>query len=304
MRTWVMDLVRDGFTETRPRLRYWQAGARGPRLLLVMGFSMRGDVWRPQVDDLSRDHQVAFFDNRGVGESERSGRFWTMGDMAEDTLRVADALGWDDFHLTGVSMGGMVAQELACRAPERVRGLTLIATHEGGRFADWLPTMHALKVFWRANTGPRSQRLEALREMLYPPAFLATVDPEVLSERMRLQMGRPTDRETLLGQMSAIVRHATGSRLPAFQKPTLVIKPVDDILVPPRASDRLRKRLPHARLLELDGAGHGAVFQKAAEINQAIREQVAIADRALDDEPVRVADSRHDASNGSSDATR
>lgn len=274
-----MKTVQEGFTATSPRIRYWQAGAEGPRLLMVMGFSMQGDIWRPQVEDLMEDHQVGYFDNRGIGQSERKGRLWTMRDMAQDTLRVADALGWTEFHLCGVSMGGMIVQELACQQPERVRSLTLIATHEGGRDLKWLPSVHALNVFLRANTGPRDKRLHALRELLYPAEFLATVDPAAMDERMGQQLGRPAERTTVLAQLHAILRHSTGRRLTDFRRPTLIIKPRKDILVPPRNSDRLRHRLPHARLLELEDAGHGAVFQKAREINEAIREHVAHAER-------------------------
>jgi len=274
-----MEIVREGFTPTTPRIRYWQSGAEGPPLLMVMGFSMQGDIWRPQVEDLMRDHQVGYFDNRGIGQSDKAGRLWTMRDMAEDTVRVADALGWDEFHLCGVSMGGMVVQELACEWPDRVRSLTLIATHEGGKGLSWLPSVHALNVFLRANTGPREKRLHALRELLYPAEFLASVDPEAMDKRMGEQLGRPADRSTVLAQLHAILRHSTGDRLTAFRKPTLIIKPSRDILVPPQSSDRLRRRLAHARLLELEDAGHGAVFQKAREINQAIREHVAAAER-------------------------
>ncbi len=274
-----MKTVREGFTSDSPRLRYWQSGAEGPPLLMVMGFSMQGDIWRPQVEDLMEDHQVGYFDNRGIGQSEKEGAVWTMREMAEDTLRVADALGWDEFHLCGVSMGGMVVQELACEWPDRVKSLTLIATHEGGRGLSWLPSVHALNVFLRANTGPRERRLHALRELLYPSEFLASVDEEVMNQRMSEQLGRPAKRSTVLAQLHAILRHSTGKRLTAFRKPTLIVKPGQDILVPPRNSDRLRRRLAHARLLELEDAGHGAVFQKAGEINRAIREHVAAAER-------------------------
>ncbi|MAQ16297.1 MAG: hypothetical protein CMN30_16090 [Sandaracinus sp.] len=280
-----MDVVREGFTATSPRIRYWQAGTGGPRVLLIMGFGMQGEIWRPQVDDLSRDHQVAFFDNRGIGESETDKRLWTMADMARDAVRVAEQLGWDDFHLAGVSMGGMVAQELACNHPERVKSLTLIATHEGGANLQWLPSVRALNVFLRANSGPREQRLDALRELLYPSAFLASVDPEAMQQRMSAQLGKPAPKSTILGQLHAILRHSTGPRLAAFRAPTLIIKPGQDILIPPRNSDRLRRRLAHARLLEIEDAGHGAVFQSAPAINRALREHIGAAEprRATDE---------------------
>ncbi|HJL01447.1 MAG TPA: alpha/beta hydrolase [Polyangiaceae bacterium LLY-WYZ-15_(1-7)] len=266
-------------TPDAPRLRYWTAGSRGPRLLFIMGFGMRGDIWRPQVEALRERHRVAWFDNRGIGESERGPqRLWTMRDMALDTLRVLDALGWRDAHLIGVSMGGMVAQEVALLDEPRLRSLTLIATHEGGPLRAKLPTPEGIRQFVRSNTQTGAARIDAIRRLLYPPEFLAAVDPDQMKARMEAQLGRPTPRPTLLGQLHAVLRHDTGPRLGQLTLPTLIVKPCRDILIRPGSSDRLRRRVAHARLLELPDAGHGAIFQAADTVNEALRRHVADAE--------------------------
>ena len=266
-----------GTTPTRPQIRYWSTAPGGPRVLLIMGFGMRGDLWRPQIEGLA-GHHVAWFDNRGIGESETGPkRVWMMKDMARDALRVMDALGWEDAHLVGVSMGGMIAQECALLAESRFRSLTLIATHEGGAFG-WMPSPQGLKTFLEVNLAPEHERFAALEKLLYPDAWLRNADREALRERMSQQIGRRASRATLLGQLHAVLRHDTGERLRSLRLPTLIIKPCQDVLVPAKRSDRLRRRIAHAKLLELPDAGHGAVFQSKDEINAALIEHFADAE--------------------------
>ncbi|MEM9072811.1 MAG: alpha/beta hydrolase [Myxococcota bacterium] len=258
-------------TPGSPRIRFWRAGNQGPRVLLVMGFGMRGDLWRPQIEGLKDQHQVAWLDNRGIGESETgSRRSWTMRDMAEDVFRVMDALDWPSAHLVGVSMGGMIVQETTLLDQRRVQTLSLIATHEGG-VGGWFPTPEGFRRFLQVNLLPDERRFEALQRLLYPASYLETCDRAQLQERMQAQVGRRAERSTLLAQLGAVLRHRTGPRLGQVRVPTLVVKPEQDILIHPRHSDRLRRRIPHARMLELPGAGHGAVFQCRDEINDELR---------------------------------
>ena len=267
-----MQGAREGSTTGNPAIHYWQLGDRGPKVLLLMGFGMRGAMWAPQVNGLKDGHQLAWLDNRGIGESGPSPtRSWTMADMARDSLDVADALGWDRFHLVGVSMGGMVSQEVALSVPERVLSLSLLATHEGGNPLRWAPRAQGLRCFLEAQTKQGNERVTAIRKLLYPKEYVASCDLSALEARMQDQVGTPAARETLLGQLSAVMRHKTGPRLHRLRMPTLIAKPSLDILIPPSNSDRLRRRIPHATFLELEDAGHGAIFQSADTINAALR---------------------------------
>ena len=265
--------AREGHTQGEPSIHYWQLGDSGPKVLLLMGFGMRGGLWRPQIEGLREGHQLAWLDNRGIGKSGACAqRTWTMADMAQDSLSVADALGWDRFHLVGVSMGGMVSQEVALHSPRRILSLSLIATHAGGNPLRWVPRAKGLRCFLDAQTKRGSERVDAVRNLLYPKQYVAQCDRKALDQRMKEQLGKPASRETLLAQLSAVVRHKTGPRLHRLRMPTLIVKPSLDILIPPSNSDRLRRHIPHASFVTIPDAGHGAIFQSADTINAALRE--------------------------------
>lgn len=261
-------------TSSFPRLWFDAAGpSDAPRVLLVMGFGMRGQVWKPQIEGLSDRFRLAWFDARGIGESETTPRRWGMADMARDAARVLDALSWgDDVHLVGVSMGGMVAQHLALMQRGRFKSLSLIATMPGGGIAQKLPTFRGLYYFARANLASQQERNDVLLRLLYPPHFVATADPAALKARMADQMGTRAPKSTLRSHLSAVLAHDVRRRLPELALPTLVIRPDQDILVRPENSDRLARLIPGARLVSLADGGHGAVFQCAREVNHALAE--------------------------------
>ncbi len=235
-----------------------------------MGFGMRGRVWQPQIDGLGDSHQLAWFDARGIGQSDATPGFWTMTDMAGDASRVLDALGWHEgVHLVGVSMGGMVVQHLALAEQKRFATLTLIATTAGGPLAK-LPTLRGLAYFAQANLASQATRKNVLVKLLYPAEFVASLDPGALSARMEQQMGVRAPKSTIRAQLSAVLRHDVRRRLSRLRLPTLVVRPGSDLLVRPSNSDRLVRAIPRARLLSLPQAGHGVVFQCAREVNQAL----------------------------------
>jgi len=249
-------------------------------VLLVMGLGMQGRVWDPQIQDLAADHRVVWFDNLGIGKSDALRGRPTVGDFADDAARVADAAGFERFHLVGVSLGGMIAQELALRATHRVRSLTLIATHPGGPLG-LVPHLEGLTAFARSFAGPRATRLRALQDLLYPPAFLATVDKAKLDARMKLQVGERAAPRTVVGQLFAVLRHDTRRRLGDIVAPTLVIRPDKDILVRPGHSDALAKGIRGAKLVAVPEAGHGVTFQSAKLVSDAIRGHVAEVERSV-----------------------
>ena len=153
----------------------------------------------------------------------------------------------------------MIAQEVALHAPQRLQSLTLIVTHAGGITLQKLPTRKGLKAFVGLNQGDLNQRIESLKRLLYPPEYLANADHEALRKRIQKRIGRPLDRATALGQLSAIARHDTRKRLGSVHTPTLIIKAGQDILVRPTASDHLKSYLPDAAFIEIPEAGHGVI---------------------------------------------
>lgn len=272
------DSASDGvLTDTEPRLAYRVFGERGAPVLFVMGFGMRGSVWGPQVDELQRDYLCCHYDHLGVGDSERGPLFPTIRSMAGDALRIMDDLSWDSVHVVGVSMGGMIAQEIALSAPDRCRTLTLVATH-GGAPAASLPTPEGTWLFARGLFGGQEARLRSLPQLLYPDEYLKKVDRIAFDAHMGERLGKRASLRTVNGQLLAVWRHRTERRLSQIRLPTLLVRPGKDILVRPAQTDRLARRIPHAEVLRFDDAGHGVTFQKAAPLNVALREHFARGD--------------------------
>ena len=117
----------------------WDSQGDGPALLLIQGLGYGRWGWDPVAPGLAERHRVLSFDNRGIGESEKPEGPYTARMMADDALQVLDEAGVERAHVVGASLGGMIAQELAVLAPERVDRLVLCCTTPGGPDAFPLP---------------------------------------------------------------------------------------------------------------------------------------------------------------------
>ncbi len=239
-----------------------------------MGFGMPGAVWGPQVDELQVDHRCVHYDHLSVGESDRGPFLRTIPSMAADAVRILDDLSWDRAHIVGVSMGGMIAQELALGFAARRQSFTLVATHGGAPVAS-LPTARGMRLFLQGLFGGKSSRMRSLPRLLYPNEFLEEIGPARIQSHLDVRLGNPPALRTVLGQLYAVWRHSTESRLGEIALPTLLVRPGQDILIRPSQTDRLAERIPNASVLRFDDAGHGVTFQKAAELNSALKNHFA-----------------------------
>ena len=160
---------------------HYQSHGEGPPLLLIMGFGQSGDMWIPVLPYLD-GFRVLFFDNRGTGRSGRPAAGYTIPDMAGDARAVLDAEGIERAHVYGVSMGGMIAQELTLESPDRVDRLVLGCT-TAGLGAATFPEPDVVLALVRAaelmSTEP-ARSVELLLPLLFPPEFIEaspTVNP-------------------------------------------------------------------------------------------------------------------------------
>ena len=258
----------DTYTPSEPRIRYWQSAGEDQRVLLVMGFGMRGQIWQPQIDGLGSSYRLAWYDHRGLGDSDKgqSSR-WSIQDMAKDACRVLDALGWSRCHLVGVSMGGMIAQEMVLHQEERFASLSLLVTHGGGSPLKTVPGQQGIRAFLSSFFARGEGKAKALEALLYPDTFLQSTDRAKLRSRIRKRIERPAPPATLLAQLMAVFGHDTLKRIGRIAVPTQIIKATEDILVSPTFSDELKRALPLAQLYRVEGAGHGVIFQCADQIN-------------------------------------
>jgi hypothetical protein len=117
-------------------LHYRLFGTGESKVLFVMGFATSCAAWIPQIEYFSEhhptDYEMCVFDNRGIGRSSTPQGRYTTSLLAQDALNLANYLGWKQFHLVGISMGGMISLELAALAPQRILSLFLAVTHAGG----------------------------------------------------------------------------------------------------------------------------------------------------------------------------
>jgi len=260
------------------RIAYGRRGETGPRVLLIMGFTMPGAAWRFQIEELSRDHQVVWFDNRCSGQTEAPIRPLTMSRFAHDVRLLMDHLEWSTAHMVGVSMGGMIAQEFAVEQPQRLQSLSLLATHAGGRTMK-LPPHTGLRHFFTTQFAPgRRRKGRALARLLFPEDWLQNVDREWLRAVLTADYGEQPTIGQRLAQLAAVSRHNTRRRLKRLgNTPTLILKPGRDVLVKPKHSDTLHRLIPHSRLVELPNAGHGVIRQEADRVNTLLRDHFSLA---------------------------
>jgi pimeloyl-ACP methyl ester carboxylesterase len=247
-------------TAGRPSLWY-ERGGRGPPLLLITGFGISGAVFEPVLDRYAERFSCIVFDNRGSGRSQAPLRPTSMPELAADAVGLLDELGIASAHVYGVSMGGMIAQEVALRFPERVRGLVLGCTSPGGPRAV-RPTVRELRAVATAAAGaPRSPVDSTLAAVLFSERFRRD-EPErahFLLEHFRRHLPAA---QGVAAQLLASVFHDTVSRLDQVQAPTLVLHGERDVMAPLGNARMLAERIPNAELAIVPGAGHAYALER------------------------------------------
>jgi len=284
------------------RLAYETGGAAGaPPILLVMGLGMPLVFWPDAfVDGLVKaGFRVVRFDNRDCGLSARIeekthvpvpvamarslmgrdvGAPYTLADMAGDVAGLLDALAIERAHVVGTSLGGMVAQVLAARRPDRVATLTSILSSSGNPFVA-MARPRALGAILHRPDDPDdpasvTDHLVHVMEVIGSHGF--PVDPKALRELCQRVANRGYDTHGTARQMLAML--ASGDRRAELEKiavPTLVIHGTEDPLIPKAAGREVARHIPGAKLLEFEGMGHDLPSALIPKIVAAIAEHCA-----------------------------
>ena len=251
-------------------IHYLQRG-EGEPLLLIMGMSGTHLSWgEPFLEALARDFEITVFDNRGVGRSSRAEPGYAIADLADDTAALIEALGHDSMHVIGISMGGMIAQELALRHGEKIRTLTLGCTYSGGEGSALTPpsTFERLAGSWQS--GDRERALRTGWEINVSSAFAADDDAYAAFKKAALDL--PVPIPVIMGQLQAIGGHDTAARLGDVVAPTLVVHGTDDEMLPVSNARMIAERIPGARLEILDGIGHLFFVEEPERSAELVRE--------------------------------
>ncbi len=244
----------------RPRLWYERQGSGEP-LLLITGFMISSAVFEPVLPLYAGDFETITYDNRGSGRSGAPPWPTSMAELATDAARLLDALGVPSAHVYGISMGGMIAQELAIRFPERVRALVLGGTTPGGPRA-LRPGLGELGALGAAAAGGlREPGRPWLAGCLFSPEFRRE-QPQRVRELIAHFDRHRAPPHGALTHLWASIYHDTLSRLHRIQAPTLVMHGADDAMAPIGNARLLADRIPDAELAIVPHAGHAYMLER------------------------------------------
>lgn len=230
------------------------AGADAPWVVLVHGLGYARWGWEPVLDQLAARYRLVLIDNRGIGESDVPRGPYDTETMAGDVLAVLDALGLDRIHLIGTSLGGMIAQRIAVRAPERIDRLVLVCTTPGGDVAYPLPPA-TVDLIARMPQLPPAEALELAVNNALADRTLAE-RPEVAQRVMQHRLAAPQDPVGWAGQAAAGAGHDLGHGVSSIRCPTLVIHGAEDRVVDVRNADVLGELITGGSVVVLPGLGH------------------------------------------------
>jgi pimeloyl-ACP methyl ester carboxylesterase len=252
------------------QLSYERSGAGEP-LLLIMGMSGTAQHWgEPFLEPLRASFEVITYDHRGVGDSTPLHGSITTAEMAADAAGLLDALEIDSAHVLGISMGGMVAQELALAHPERVRTLALGCTYCGGQGSAVAAPEVVQTLSEAMLSGDRLRALRAGWEANVSPA--AAADEEAFARFMSIGERHAVALAVVMAQMQAVAAHDTSTRLPDLAMPTLVVHGTEDRMLPVANAHMIASLVPGSQLEILDGVGHLFFWempQRSAELVRA-----------------------------------
>ncbi|KAF8270453.1 alpha/beta-hydrolase [Lactarius quietus] len=268
---------------------YFELHGTGPiKVIFIPGLNVSSNMWTHQVRHFSRlpQYSVLVFDNRGTGNSDTPKGPYSTSAMAEDVIVLLDFVEWtkrSSIHVVGLSMGGMIAQELASRIPERLLSLTLASTTAGGLPIFNLPPWVGFKNMLRIRfIKDEEKQTPYVAEMFFNSSWLdarAENDPEGRTNRevqiMLYNQGvalTPAQKaEGSASQMwAALTHHVKAKRLAQISKAlpkVLILTGDQDHLVKSSNSTYLSKHMPEAELVVWKDTGHVVNMQHAGRFN-------------------------------------
>jgi 3-oxoadipate enol-lactonase len=244
-------LARNGTVEL-----HWETFGEGPAVLLIAGQGMTVDGWWATIPVLARSFRVIAFDNRDIGRSSRLRWGYSVVHMAGDAVAVLDAAGEQSAHVYGISLGSLVAQEMALRQPDRVQALVLGASSAGG-FAAYKPPPSSFAQTFLVRAGAMGREEAEWAAVPYSYAEKTRrLHPDRIAADIAHRVGSPPEALAYMHQAAAVAAHDAYERLNRMTAPTLVVHGEEDIFVPPANALVLAERIPAAQLRLWPDAGH------------------------------------------------
>jgi len=245
---------------------YYEIHGEGFPLVMIMGLGGPSAAWDKYIiNTFSKEFRVVIFDNRGSGRSDVPEGDYSIEMLAGDVVGLMSALGLLRAHVLGVSMGGMVAIELALRYPERVDKLVLCCTSGGAsRFIP--PKGNAMEDIMGLMSGEPEEMLKRGLRLMYTPEFIAE-HPERIEEFIQEMRASNVSYSPVgtMRQLRGIMGFDAHDRLHMIKIPTLIIAGKRDPLIPYENSIILAEEIPGSKIVLFEDAGHGLYSQKREE---------------------------------------
>jgi pimeloyl-ACP methyl ester carboxylesterase len=246
---------------------------RGEPLLFLNGLSGDHLYWRSQLRAFGNDYRCLAVDNRDVGQSSYAVAPYCMSDLAGDLSEWMERLSLPPAHVVGLSMGGMIAQELALAAPARVKSLVLVSTLA---WADeWFRgTLRAFELI-RRQVADTAEFFDAILPWWVSHHFFEGSERVSWLRMLLRQNPYPQSLEGFLRQLRALAHHDARERLHDIHCPVLILAGEDDCVAPVRYSRQLKDLIAHAQLLILPGVGHAPPIEDARQFNTRLADFLA-----------------------------
>ena len=235
---------------------YYEIHGDGEPLVMIMGLSANSDWWPKElIDNFAKHFKVLIFDNRGSGRTDVPEGPFTIKMFADDTVGLMDSLGIEKANILGVSMGGMISQELVLNYPEKVNKLVLGCTNCGGS-KQIVASQEVLVTLGPAPEGRTSKDIvENTIPLLFTPKFIEKNPDSIETVRKQLLIA-PISPDAFERQVKAIMGFNSYRKLKTISAPTLIIHGKEDILIPVGNAEVLGKQIPNSKIVLLDDAAH------------------------------------------------
>lgn len=243
---------------------YYERRGKGPPLILIMGTGLNCSFWNSQIEAYQHFFECISFDNRGTGKTTASRDRLTVRLLAQDTAALIEALGLGPAHISGLSLGSCIAQELTLRQPELVRTLQLHGTwgqtngYANKKFRTQIHLLEQLDIasFYEINLL-----------WLITPEYMDHHPDQVAKQMSKIIQNAP-EKELLKQQYEANLYHDTLDQLYQIQVPTLITVGSFDLAVPPMYSREVASAIPKSELVVFQNGGHLHNFEQPEEFNK------------------------------------
>ncbi len=245
---------------------YYERHGAGFPVLFLSGLGGQATYWRDQVPAFSKSFEVVLHDHRGVGQSDHSRISYTVERMAEDVIRLMDALALPKAHVVGHSTGGAIAQILAVEHPERLSSMVIAASWT--KADAYFRRLFALRKEILGRLGAASY-LQASTLFIYP-AFWISRNNEKLRQLEAQSLAVFPPPEIVMSRIDAILAFDRTADLRQVRTPALVVAAQDDVITPAYFSEELARLIPGAEVKFFPQGGHCFTQVMARDFNQAV----------------------------------